>query len=84
MTVSPTALAQQAVGPRGVIVGEQVIGKMDSRHPAHSVMVPDGKMMSLTDNARAQKMSVWPSAGIRPHRWRLCRSGVLNALSKAI
>jgi hypothetical protein len=57
MTVTPAALAQQAVGRRGDIVGPQVIGLMDSSNPARPEEVHEGQTMSLADNARAQKSS---------------------------
>lgn len=57
MTVIPAALAQQAVGRRGDIVGTQVIGLMDSSNPARPEEVREGQTMSLADNARAQKSS---------------------------
>lgn len=57
MTVSPAALAQQAVGRHGDIVGPQVIGLMDSSNPARPEEVPEGQTMSLAENARAQRSS---------------------------
>ena len=57
MTVTPAALAQQAVGRRGDIVGPQVIGLMNSSSSARPEEVREGQTMSLADNARAQKSS---------------------------
>ena len=57
MPVTPAALAQQAVGRRGEIVGPQVVGLMDSSNPARPEEVREGQTMSLADNARAQKSS---------------------------
>ena len=55
ITVGAAARAQEAVGKGGTIVGEQIIGLMDSSNPARPEVVPAGKTMSLADNARAQK-----------------------------
>ncbi len=57
ITVVAAARAQEAVGRRGDIVGQQLIGLMDPSNPAHPEMVPDGQTMSLADNARAQNTS---------------------------
>lgn len=57
MAVSPSALAQQAVGRQGDIVGPQIIGLMDSSNPARPEEVREGQTMSLFDNARAQQSS---------------------------
>jgi len=55
MTVTPAAVAQQATGRRGYIVGPQIIGLMDSSDPVRPEEVPEGQVMSLADHARAQK-----------------------------
>ncbi len=57
MVVSAASRSQEAVGQHGNIVGEQLIGLMDPNNPAHPEMVPDGRTVSLADNARAQKIS---------------------------
>ena len=57
ITVGAAARAQEAVGKGGIIVGEQIIGLMDSSNPARPEVVPAGRTMSLADNARAQKTS---------------------------
>ncbi len=58
MDVSAAARGQQAVGQRGFVIGEQLVGRMDPGNPSHPEMVPAGRTMSLADNARAQKTSV--------------------------
>ena len=55
ITVTAAARAKEAVGRGGVIVGPQVIGLLDASNPARPEKVPDGRMMTLADNARAQK-----------------------------
>ncbi|WP_174291997.1 hypothetical protein [Sphingomonas bacterium] len=57
ITVGAAARAQETVGEGGTIIGEQVIGLMDSSNPARPEVVPAGKTMSLADNARVQKTS---------------------------
>lgn len=57
MKVEAMALAQEEIGRRGEIVGPQFIGLMDSSNPARPEVVPEGRTMSLADNARAQKSS---------------------------
>ncbi len=57
MTVSAAARAQEVAGHQGRILGKQLIGLMDPDNPAHPEMVPEGQVMSLADNARAQKTS---------------------------
>ena len=55
MTTSAATRAQEQVGARGTIVGRQLVGLMNPDDPAHPEMVPEGRTMSLADNARAQK-----------------------------
>ncbi len=57
MSVGAAARAQEAVGRRGDIVGKQIIGLMDASNPARPEVVPEGRTMSLADNARSQKSS---------------------------
>ena len=57
LSAGAAARAQEAVGRRGVIVGSQIIGLMDASNPARPEVVPEGRRMSLADNARAQKSS---------------------------
>ena len=54
-TVTTEARAKEAVGRGGVIVGPQVIGLLDASNPARPEKVPDGRTMTLANNARAQK-----------------------------
>ena len=55
MPVTAEARAKEAVRRGGVIVGPQVIGLLDAGNPARPEKVPDGRTMTLADNARAQK-----------------------------
>lgn len=57
MSVEAGAREKEDVGRRGDIVGPQVIGLLDSSNPARPEVVPEGRTMSLADNARAQKSS---------------------------
>lgn len=57
MSVDAAARAQEDVGRRGDIVGPQFIGLLDSSNPARPEVVPAGRIMSLANNARAQKLS---------------------------
>ena len=52
-----TARSKEQLGAQGLIVGKQMIGLMDldSKNPAHPEIVAEGKVMSLADNARAQR-----------------------------
>ena len=57
MNVSAASRAQETVGQHGTIIGEQLIGLMDPKNPAHPEMVPKGRTVSLADNAREQNTS---------------------------
>lgn len=57
LKVEAMALAQEEIGRRGDIVGPRFIGLMDPSNPARPEVVPEGRTMSLADNARTQKSS---------------------------
>ena len=55
MNTTVATRAQEQVGARGIIVGRQVVGRMDPANPAHPEMVPEEHRMSLAENARARR-----------------------------
>ena len=57
MTVSPEARSHEAQGRGGVILGKQIIGLMNLDAPTHPELIPEGRTMTLSDNARAQKLT---------------------------